>query len=208
MIVRSMKRLLYGLGVQRYLSRRRLSLIDRLLMGHLLDPAPRGKKILDVGCATGKDFVTFFGGRKDVEIVGLDLKDYGLRQHNFRMIVGDAADIPFPDRYFDITVSIGVLEHIHPMEKLARVNQEIDRVSKSYVVIVPSVSTIIEPHIGRFFWHLQDRNTKPTYPGTLVYMSDDAWLAFAGFEGSKSCRYWHIPPVVANLFIYKDTNRA
>lgn len=119
------------------------------------------------------------------------------------MVVGDAAHIPFPDSFFEMAVSIGVLEHIMPIEKLARVAQEINRVSKSYVVVVPSVSSIIEPHFASLFWHLRDRKKKPRYPGTLIYMNDEAWLAFGGFKNAKSCRLWHIPPIIANLAIYK-----
>jgi SAM-dependent methyltransferase len=205
-ILRSAKKLLYWMGVPRRLSRRRLRIIDGLLDGRLLGHPPGRRRLLDVGCATGKDFVGFMKEREDLEIVGIDLKDYGLRQPNFRMVVADAVDIPFPDRYFDIAVSVGVLEHIRPIEKLARVVQEIDRVSKSYAVIVPSISTFIEPHIARFFWQLRNRNKKPPYGGTLIYMSDEAWLALGGFAHAKTCRYSHIPLLINNLVVYKSAS--
>ena len=207
MIIQSIKKFLYSIHAQRYLSARRFRLIDHLLDGRLIEPNQQRKRMLDVGCSIGKDFVTLLKGREDVEIFGLDLKDYGLRQKNFHMIVGNADHIPFPDLHFDITVSIGVLEHIRPIEKLAKVTKEIVRVSKSYVVIVPSLSTIIEPHVSLFFWQLRDSNRKPIYPGTLIYMNDEAWLAFASFEGAKTHRYWQIPPLIANLFIYKTPAR-
>ena len=191
------------MGIPRRLSLRRLRTIDRLLDGCLLESHHRQKHILDVGCSRGKDLVQFLKGREDLEITGLDLADDGLRQHNFRMVVGDAAAIPFPDSYFDITFSIGVLEHIRPIEKLARIAREIDRVSKSYMVIIPSINTFVEPHTARLSWQLRNRNIKPTYAGTLIYMSDEAWLAFRGFQHARSYRYAHIPFIVNNLLIYK-----
>lgn len=191
------------MGVPRILSARRLNVIDKLFDGQLIEKNRKRKRYLDIGCRIGKDFVTFFEHRNDVEIFGLDLKDYGLRQNNFNMIVGDAAHIPFPDSYFDIAVSIGTLEHIVPIEKLARVAQEINRVSKSYVVVVPSVSSIIEPHSASLLWHLRDWNKKPHFHNNIIYMSDEAWLAFGGFKNANSCRLWHIPPLIANLAIYK-----
>ena len=160
-------------------------------------------RMLEVGCATGKDCIQFLNGREDIEIVGVDIQDYGLKQDNFSLKLADAESIPYPDNYFDITVSIGVLEHIVPIEKLSRVIKEIERVSKSFVVIVPSINTVIEPHIARFFWQLQNREKKPKYAGTLIYMSDEAWLAFEGFSGAKSCRYNHIPLFINNLVIYQ-----
>ena len=197
------KRLLYRFGVVERLSRRRLRLIDRVVNHRLLTPGDRPIRLLDVGCATGKDFVRFFKDRPDVHITGIDLHDYGLKQDNFEMVVADAADIPYPDDHFDLTVSIGVFEHIIPIEKLAAAVREIDRVSKSYVMIVPSVSTLIEPHIAKPLWQLRDRSKKTDYGSPLIYLNDEAWMAFEGFKEAKSIHYKHVPLFVSNLVIYK-----
>ena len=204
MIIGALKRILYSIRAEKHLSKRRLKLINSLLQDKLLEPQKASLKVLDIGCATGKDFVCFFKDRKDVEITGIDLRDCGLRQSNFNLIVGDASKLPYPDSYFDITVSIGVLEHIAPMEKLSAVVKELNRVSKTYVVIVPSVGTIIEPHVAGLLWHLRNRNNKRPYFDNLLYMSDEAWLAFEGFKKAHSRRFWHIWPFVNNLVIYKD----
>jgi ubiquinone/menaquinone biosynthesis C-methylase UbiE len=201
------KRLLFSIGIQRRLSKRRLHLIDRLLDGQLLEPNRQPKRILEIGCHIGKDLVTFLKDREDLEIVGLDLQDFGLREDNFKMIIGNGNRLPFPDSYFDITTSIGVLEHIEPIESLSQVIAEIDRVSKSYVIVIPSIITIMEPHINRFYWQLKDRNKKPEYPAPLLYMSDESWFAFKGFEGAKGHRFWHLPPIINNLIIYKKSNQ-
>ena len=203
MFVKSLKAILYKMRLDKVLSRRRLRFIDRLLQDRLFGNRCDSLKVLDIGCATGKDFVRFFQGREDINITGLDLKDYGLRQANFRMVVGDAEKIEFADKYFDLAVSIGVFEHIKPIEKLAQVIEEIDRIAKSYVVIVPAITTLVEPHSARFLWQLRDHNKKSKYPGHLNYMSDEAWLSFKGFSAAKVARYSHIPLFLRNLVIYK-----
>lgn len=205
-MIRFIKKYLFKIGIQKELSLRRLRWIDRLLGGLLLQPGDRKKTILDIGCQRGKDLITFLKDRPDLHLVGIDLKDYGLRQDNFSMVIGDADHLPFIDSAFDISTSIGVFEHITPIEKLAQAVREIDRVSKLFVVVVPSISTIIEPHIHHFFWQLQDRSKKAKYtgPGPLIHMSDDAWSAFIGFEHTNCLRYWHIPLLVNDLVMYKQ----
>lgn len=207
MIARSIKSSLYRLGVSRWLSQRRLQRIDQLMDGLLLNGQGAGMRILDVGCSQGKDMVSFLVGREDLEIVGLDLRDQGLRQTNFHMVLGDAAALPFSDDYFDVAISVGVLEHILPIEKLARVAREIRRVARGYVVVVPSLGSMVEPHTARFLWHLRDRRTKPAYSGTLSYMSDEAWLGLGGFQNAQTFRYSHLPPLINNLVIFEKKQR-
>lgn len=206
MFIRDIKKWLFKIGIQRRLSQRRLRKINRLFQGRLLTPGQKKKTLLDIGCQRGKDLVSFLTNRDDLHIIGLDLKDYGLRQDNFSMVIGNATHLPFKQDAFDFSTSIGVFEHILPMEALAHAVTEINRVSRSFMVVVPGISTIIEPHINRFFWQLKDRNKKPAYPGPgpLIHMSDEAWLAFKGFENCHSERYCHVPPFVSNLLIYKD----
>lgn len=207
MIMHSVKQLLYRSGAVRRLSWRRLQFLDDIVGGQLLRPSER-VRILDVGCSTGKDLVRFLDECTDVEIVGLDLTDRGLRQSNFQMVVGDAEQMPFPDEYFDLTFSIGVLEHILPLEKLARVAQEIRRVSKAYAVVVPSLGSLIEPHSASPLWHLRDAYKKPAYGGTLCYLSDEGWLGLGGFRNAQSRRFGHLPLLVSNLIIFERDHLA
>ena len=201
-MIKGVKRFLYGSGAQRWLSSKRLELLDRLSNGKILQSSDNVRRILEVGCANGKDFVTLVSGRDDLEIYGIDLVDKGLRQDNFNMLVGDASDLDFPDDYFDVVLSFGVLEHVQPVEKLCRMISEIDRVGKSYYNVVPAVSTLVEPHTSSMFWQLRGRNRKASHP-SLNYYSDDAWLQFEGFEGASLKRFFHIPPFITNLVIYR-----
>ena len=170
--------------------------------GNVFRRGIRPRRILEVGCANGKDFVTLVAGHDDLQIYGIDLVDKGLRQKNFTMIVGDAAQLDFPEDYFDVVLSFGVLEHVQPVEKLCRMIAEIDRVGKSYYNVVPAVSTLVEPHTSSILWQLRGRKRKTPHR-SLNYYSDDAWLQFEGFRGASLKRFFHIPPFITNLVIYR-----
>lgn len=183
------------------LKRRRLLSIEKVI-GIELFKGQRNLRILDVGVANGKDCIQLLSKQEHLELFGIDLVDSGLRQSNFTMLVADAEKINYPDNYFDLTVSIGVLEHIRPIEKLSRVIKEIDRVSKSFCVVVPSIATLFEPHVMRFRWQLQDYN-RQVHNNYLSYLNDWAWLQFEGFSNAHTKRFSYVPVLIDNLFIYK-----
>ena len=162
--------------------------------------------LLDVGAATGKDFIKFLDGYDNIDITGIDIDDYEINQANVKQIKGDAQNLPFEDKSFDYIVSMGVLEHIEPIEKLCKVISEIDRVSKEYCVVVPCINTVLEPHLKSFRWQLRDYNKKEQIEGVGVnYFSDDAWLRFEGFKDASIKRFWYIPGLLLNIMIYKKS---
>jgi len=197
------KRLWYFLPMRDFFDTRRIGIIDELSNGIITRRTSKKQRILEVGCASGSNFIRPLADREDIELYGLDLKDYGLRQNNFEMVVADAERIPFPDVFFDLTVSIGVLEAIHPMEKLSRVILEILRVSKRYVVVVPTISSFLDPHTGTVRWQMKDCNRRRKEE-FLKYMNDEAWLSFKGFSDARTRRFYYIPPILGNLAIYGE----
>lgn len=116
-------------------------------------------RVLDVGCGVGNSFENY---NKENEIVGLDIDPkQKIFQENFRYVQGDGADLSvFKDKEFDVALSIGVLEHIFPYEKLEMMTKEIQRVAKSYVVGVPHMYTPIEQHYQLPYWQLYPHNFK------------------------------------------------
>lgn len=168
--------------------------------------------ILDVGCGHGISFEVFNTTNR---IVGVDLNPSDYAAANFVFCCADGAALPFVDDAFDVAVSIGCFEHITPMEKLDICIKEINRVARRGLVVVPCVTTLLEPHFHSFLWQLRsyERRLRLSHaslgferPGRherINYLSDDAWLNFTGFSTWKTKRYWHIFPVVRNLFIYK-----
>lgn len=113
-------------------------------------------RILDVGC--GKKDRSFACFNNENQITGLDLHDScDLIKKNFKYVKGDASDLPFKDKEFDIVVSIGMLENIHPKNKFSKSLKEIERVGKRYAIVVPHRYCFIEPHFQLPFWYF--------YPG-------------------------------------------
>jgi ubiquinone/menaquinone biosynthesis C-methylase UbiE len=194
-----LKKIWWKLPISKYFKRRRIEYISDILGG--IDK--KGLKILDVGCGNGRDFITYFKNRDDVSITGIDIRDRHIEQGNFRFVKGDAEKLPFEDNEFDVVLSIGVLEHIVPMEKLSRVISEIERVGKRFVVVVPCISTPFEPHVESVRWQLRGIGKKKRYSTQpLIYMSDEAWLSFKGFKDAKIDRFWYIPGVKREGVIY------
>lgn len=108
-------------------------------------------KILDVGC--GKKDRSFACFNNENQITGLDLHDScDLIKKNFKYLKGDASQLPFKNKEFNVVVSIGVMEHIHPHKKFVKSLKEIERVGKKYAIVVPHRYCFIEPHFQLPFW--------------------------------------------------------
>lgn len=83
----------------------------------------RGKRVLEIGYGVGSDLLSWAEGGADV--FGIDIVDEHLRlaSRNFalhgrkaELQLADAAHIPFPDDFFDIVYSNGVLHHTRDID--------------------------------------------------------------------------------------------
>jgi ubiquinone/menaquinone biosynthesis C-methylase UbiE len=140
--------------IQRILSERRRQRVEFMLSKVHMFP---GMLILDVGCGPdGRSLEVFLPD--DVDVVGVDLygpEDIHVDHRRFSYIKRDASDLSaFPDKRFDLTFCIGMLEHICDKGVLRRIAGEIGRVSKQYVIVVPWKWAWIEPHFKFPFFQL------------------------------------------------------
>lgn len=175
-------------------------------------------KILDVGCGLGLSFETFNMKNK---IVGLDIYPrQKIFRNNFNYIMGDGENMTFfRNKEFDLVVCIGVLEHIFPFKKLKRIAKEIQRVGKLYVVVVPHMYTIIEPHYQLPLWQFYPNHLKAFlikhsnigwYPKNpqgefiqLNYFKKEKWLSL--FPSASVVSYNHIFfGLIRNYIIFKN----
>jgi SAM-dependent methyltransferase len=126
---------------------------DRI--AEMLDIRP-SDRILDVGCGKGGGSVASYN--RTNEIVGVDLFDpdeLSLRQANFSYVQGDACDLKsLSDKSFDVAISIGMLEHIRPRERLLAAIRETQRVACRYCFVVPHKYAFVEPHFQMPFFSL------------------------------------------------------
>lgn len=172
-----------------------------------LVPLPRGEavRVLEVGCANGKDFLQFLP-EDGFEIWGVDIKpcDPGERVNFVR---ADAAELPFPDGYFDLVVSVGLLEHIEPMEKLCEVIREFERVGRHQISVVPSIATLLEPHSCQAAFPLRlHKNMLSWQEGVALHLNfftEHTWTKFKGFYGCDVKRFYYIFPFIRNTVVYK-----
>lgn len=98
-------------------------------------------KILDIGCGDG---TTVKRLRNKYYCIGLDLTLAGLKLNKQQLdktgfLESSVTDIPFKNKYFDITYSINVLEYL-PISLVDKAIQEIFRVTKN--VMYHCISTI------------------------------------------------------------------
>lgn len=177
-----------------------------IIMDSVSLPRGRTPRILEVGCANGMDFIRF-ACEDGFEIWGVDIEEQDLSFENVHFVRADAADLPFDDGYFDLVVSIGLLEHIEPMEKLCAVIREFDRVGKHQVSVMPSILTPVEPHSFSLAFPLRiHRRLFGEQKGEKLHLNlftDHTWTKFSGFFGCHVRRFFYIPPFISNTMIYK-----
>ena len=96
----------------------------------------RDIKILEVGANIGLQLM-FLQQLGFQNLYGIELSSYAIelskeKTKNINIIQGNALDIPFKDKCFDLVFTSGVLIHINP-EELYIVMREIHRVTKTYI---------------------------------------------------------------------------
>lgn len=191
-------------NISQKFKQRRFDTIDQMCDNQLSNPTKK-IKVLDVGCAEGKDMLSFVKKNPNIELYGLDIKQYDMINKDVNFLIGDASNMDFEDNYFDYVISIGTLEHVQPIEKLCDAIKEIDRVSKEFYIMVPAITTPYEPHAHQFFWGL--RRHRKHHPW-LMFFDDLTWLKFEGFSNAFVKRFWYIPGLISNLIIYKNTEAS
>jgi len=66
--------------------------------------------------------------------------------NGFKLILGDATELPFADCSFDVAFSNSVIEHLETWERQERMAKEMRRVAFHYFVQTPNFWFPIEPH--------------------------------------------------------------
>ncbi len=142
--------------------------------------------VLDVGCAKGFMLYDFMHIIPGIKIAGIDISQYAIDRvpKEVRPFVqtADAKKLPFPDKSFDLVISITTLHNL-PLEECKQSLREVMRVSKKHAFItLDSWRNEIE----------RDRMEKWNLTA-LTYMSVDDWKKLFAEVGYTGDYYWFIP---------------
>ena len=117
-------------GGYRYMEGRWEKVARAMIEHYDLPPKP---KILDIGCGKAFLLYDFLKVIPDAEIHGIDISPYAIanskKEIQDRLQVGSATNLPWPDDYFDLVISITTLHNLHSYDLEASL-LEMERVGK------------------------------------------------------------------------------
>lgn len=143
-------------------------------------------KILDVGAAKGFMLYDFMRLIPGVTVAGLDISKYAIEnalpQVKPFLKVGNAKSLPYPDKSFDLVISINTIHNLN-LADCKKALKEIERVSrKDAFISVDAYRNQTEKK------RLEDWNLT-----ALTYMSTDEWEKLFRRVGYTGDYWWFIP---------------
>jgi SAM-dependent methyltransferase len=146
----------------------------------------KNSSVLDVGCAKGfmmHDLAELIPG---VTVKGVDISEYAVAHAIDNMKshvqVACATKLPFPDKSFDITISINTVHNLE-REECAMALQEIERVSRKGSYITVDAYRNPEEKKRMDAWNLTAK----------TILSVDDWVQFFKDVGYTGDYFWFIP---------------
>ena len=102
-------------------------------------PDVKNKKILNMGC--GQDILMDYFKKRKAKIIGIDICPEiirRMRKKGFKVTEADCRNLPIKDNVFDITFSIGVVEHFKEIYSAIQEHIRVTKKGGKVVVIVPN----------------------------------------------------------------------
>lgn len=145
-----------GYGGYRYDGRWR-KVADAMVAAYGIKP---GMRILDVGAGKGFLLHDFTESVPGVEVHGLDISRYGI-EHAMdsvkdKIVEGHAKSLPFPDKHFDLVVSINALHNLYIYD-LFSAFREIERVGRGAKYICVEAYRNEREKMNLLYWQLTCR---------------------------------------------------
>ena len=143
----------FGYGGYHYDGRWR-PVAERMILHYSIKP---GDRILDVGCGKGFLLHEFKQLVPDVEIVGIDVSTYALKNAKEEvkpfLKPGNAKILDFPDKHFDLVISINSLHNLYCYD-LENALKEIERVGKKNKYVCMDSYRTEEEKTNLLYWQL------------------------------------------------------
>ena len=147
---------------------------------------PDDARILDVGSGKGFMLHDFKELMPHAEVAGIDVSRYAhdnaLPAVKPFLHVGCASRLPFPDRSFDLVVSINTIHNL-PLEPCKQALREIQRVSRGNAFVMVDAWRTDEERSRLLKWILT----------ALTYLHVEDWRRVFAEVGYTGDYYWFIP---------------
>lgn len=142
--------------------------------------------ILDIGCGKGFMLYDFQNLIPGITVAGIDISSYAI-EHSIPSIkpyltVCSAKKLPFPDKSFDLVISINTLHNLEK-EDLKMALREVERVSRKNSFITVDAYRSEEEKIRMFAWNLTAR--------TVLHV--DEWKTLFKEVNYNGDYHWFIP---------------
>ena len=116
-----------------------------------------GDRVLDVGCGKGFLLYDFTQAVPGIFVTGLDISTYAIEhaKEQVRPFLqqGHARQLPFPDKSFDLVVSINTLHNLYNYE-LFDALKEIERVGRTHKYICVESYRSEQEKVNLLYWQL------------------------------------------------------
>ncbi len=143
-------------------------------------------RILDVGCGKGYLLFDFLKIRPDLDIYGLDISEYAINNSKIeireKLYHGNAVNLPWPDDYFDLVISINTLHCLYNYD-LDKAIKEIERVGKNYKYICVESYRNEKEKANLLYWQV----TCEAFNNPKEW---DWWFQRCGYNGDYSFIYF------------------
>ena len=147
---------------------------------------PQKAKILDIGCGKGYLLFDFLKVLPSAEVHGIDISNYAIenskKEIKDKLKVGNAAELPYEDNYFDLVISINTL-HCLEAPSLFKSLKEMERVGNSLKYLcVESYRNEMEK-ANLLYWQVSCE----AFNTPLEWLW---WFNLAGYSGDYSFIYF------------------
>lgn len=145
-----------GYGGYKYDGRWR-KVADAMVTAYGLKP---GMRVLDVGSGKGFLLHDFMESCPGIEVSGIDISLYGI-EHTMESVrpfvqVGMAQSLPYPDRHFDLVVSINTLHNLYLPDLWAAL-RELERVGRGAKFVCVEAYRNEREKVNLMYWQLTCR---------------------------------------------------